>query len=273
MDSSLGEHALVTNRALFDAHVFTPLEEAVLELQRRRANKELGAQVVELLRRDIPKPFMNHPRAVTFRQITTPNYETRRFFSLVDAMEGLDPLFIEYLDDKFVSCNEIKHALGKMFFYQGVGKKGGTKIVSETIINFNEANGKKLREVKTVWGESLVHFHHEFFCTRFRNEPDVFFDASDWFLRQGSSAEGYYAPFLSLFLQHGILFEDFLLNEEETEFTRNVFLPAFSSIHKITGYKPLIVNLAMTDIEGARFWKCYPYEDREYIIQKLPGKT
>lgn len=260
---------LIRDRELFDQTIYTPLPEALKILAKRGLDVGLERKVSALLGGDIPQPLIHKPQAVLFRQVATPNYEIRRFFSLIDSIEGLEPLFWEYHQDKFTSNNEWKHSLGKLFFYQGKGKKGGAKIDTAKIIDFNTWNGKPLHEVTTLWNQPLIDFHHEFFSARFREVGSIFFDATDWFIRQGKQASKYYESFLTLFVRHGILFENFMLDQKEVEFTEKVFLPAFFAVWEKTGQKPLIVSLEPTDIEGDQFWICHPEEHKDFVIQKL----
>lgn len=263
MEADQGEalpeiEALIRDRGLFNEFVYTPLEDALTILRERWEDPAIPTPDF------IPPVLASGFKAVIFRQLVTPNYEIRRFVNLIDSLD-LDPVFWEYHSDKFTSNNEWKHSLGKMFFYKGHGKKGGMKVDSLNVIDFNRFNGKRLSEVETTWGESLVDFHHDLIEQTFRKVPGEFFDASAWFAQRGGSAKDYYASFLSLFIKHGILFENFMLDEKETEFTEQIFLPAFMSVYRETGLKPLIVSLEPTDIEGDLFWMCHPHESRAYV--------
>lgn len=255
---------LVGDRELFNAFVYTPLKPAVSSLKKRWNDQNL---IIDCA---IPEPLKDGFGAVIFRQLVTGNYEIRRFVSIVDSMD-LKPVFWEYYADKFTSNNEWKHSLGKLFFYLGRGKKGGAKIECLKIIDFNRFNGQAICDVKTLWGESLIDFHHRFTRERFRDISSSFFDASCWFAENGKSADKYYQTFLELFVKHGILFENFLLDEKELSFTKEVFLPAFIEVWRKTGHKPLIVSLEPTDIEDDKFWMCHPHADMEYVRMQLEG--
>jgi hypothetical protein len=260
-DQILIDH-LSTNKNEFNQFVYTPLEEAVSLLTKRRANL-LESKL------SIPSPLEKDSRAVLFRQVLTSNYEARRFLNLIESTE-LKPLFFEYYKDKFTSNNEFKHSLGRLLFYKGRGKKDGTQIYSQTIVDFNLSNGKPIEELKTLWGQPLIDFHHQLFHSSFKQlGDDDFFDASQWFSENGGSAMEYYESFISLFTQHAILFEDFMINEKELFFTTKVFLPVFLKILRETGLKPLIVSLEPTEIEDSRFWMCHPFSDFEIVRQKL----
>ncbi len=260
---------LIADREAFNALVYTPLEDAIRILKERSGNEQLAQTIATLIPHGIPEVLNKKKAAVIFRQLATPNYETRRFISLIDAIDELEPVFWEYHDDKFTSNNECKHALGKLSFHHGRGKKGGHKIDRLNIIDFNTFNGKKIKDIKTLWGESFIDFHHNLFAKTYRQaDTDSFFDASEWFLQSGGNAKEYYKLFLCLFVQNGILFENFMLDQKEIEFTKNVFLPAFIEVWEKTGEKPLIVALAPTDIEGDHFWMCHPSDGHEYVKSK-----
>jgi len=259
---------IMADRELFNATIYTPITEAIIELQERRHDQQLNESIIALLHGNIPQPLQAEPRAVIFRQVITPNYEIRRFVNITDFMD-MQPLFWEYHTDMFTPRNEWKHALGKLAFFGGVGKKGGLKIDAFNIIDFNSWSGEKLSAVRTLWGQSLVEFHHEFFNASFRPLSNCAFDASRWFATNGKHAHGYYQNFLSLFIRHGILFENFMLNEKEFTFTRDVVMPAFIAVCNETGYKPLIVPLEPTAIEGERFWMCYPEKTKSFVLERL----
>lgn len=256
--------ALVADRDAFNAFVYTPIEDAMSELERRWVDPRVRGAT------SVPNELKNGFKAVIFRQLVTGNYEIRRFVSIIDPLR-LQPVFWEYYDDKFTSNNEWKHSLGKLHFYGGLGKKGGAKINALKVIDFNSYNGKRINEVRTLWDEPLVDFHHRFLRERFREVDEAFFDASEWFAANGKTASNYYQSFMALFVKHAILFENFMLDEKEFEFTKEIFLPAFIAAWKASGVKPLIVSLEPTDIEDDKFWICHPFDDHEYVLNHLGG--
>lgn len=248
--------------------IYTPIDEAIKELEKRRKDEKLEKKIIELLGDNIPKPFQNKEKFVLARHLVTPNYEVSRFLTMADAFE-FDPLFFEYNDDKLIYKNPWKYSLGKIRFYSGKGKKGGMKIDNVDVIDFNNSHGKKISSINTKWEQSLVDFHHEFFCNRFPKFKNSIFDASDWYSNNGGNPESFYEKFLTLFIRHGILFENFLLDETELEFTKKIILPAIINISSKLGLKPLIVALEPTDIEGDGFWLCHPACTSEFVDKKL----
>lgn len=256
---------LISDKEKFREFVYTPLDKALEELHRRRLER---STIHDL---QIPTPLLDSPKAVLFRHIATPNYEIRRFVSIVDGIDGLDPLILEYTKDKFTNSNEWKYSLGKIPFFKGRDSKGGLKFENISVIDFNESNGKSISSLHTRWGQPLVDLHHELFFRIFPGLKSNIFDLSDWLKENGESARHYYKPFLKIFLRNGILFENFLLEEPELTFNRNIILPNLIEIAEETGLKPLIVSLEPTETEGSRFWLCHPHEDKPFVVAKIRG--
>jgi len=255
---------LIADRALFNAFVYTPIDEAVKELDRRQKNTAITLE-------DLPSAFDTGPRAVLFRQGFTPNYEVRRFISIVDAI-SLDPLFIDHPLDKFVAKNEWKYFLGKMYFFLGRDKNGNTVQECHKVINFEGSEGQLMTNLNTLWGQPLIEFHKELFFKAFPMYKNNIFDASEWLSKDGGAIT-YYKKVLHLFIKNGILFENFLLDKNERVFTKDIFLPAFITVMKETGLKPLIIALEPTEIEGEKFWMYHPVNDKSYVLDKLSNRS
>lgn len=262
---------LISDREKFETFVYTPVDEAIAELKRRRQDEELTAKVSELLNGDVPD-MLSDSRiyAIIFRQITSPNYEIRRFFHIVKALDELTPFFGEYRDDKFTTNNDHKHAWGKLLFH----KEHNSPHEHVTIIDLIASDGKKISEIKTLWGQPLVGFHHELLENiTLPISSEYLHDISPWLKKHGGSAKNYYKQIMYWFIQHAILFENFMHGEtKETTFTKDIFLPAFMEAYEKLGLKPLIVNLLPTTIENEKFWLSHPLETKKYVENKL-GRT
>ncbi len=264
---------LISNRQEFNSLVYTPIENAIELLDVRLKNCDLVTKVDKYLNGNIPDIMRNGSTAVIFRHVITPNYEINRFLSVPDAT-SLKAVFWEYHNDKFTSNNPLKHSLGKMGFRHGVGKKGGQIISFENVIDFNQYNGKKIKEIRTLWDQSLIDFHHQILENSFPGLSESLFDASNWFHENGGVAREYYRKYLALFITHGILFENLMLEGEELDFIKNKFLPAFFEVWDKIGEKPLIVALEPTEIEGDDFWIHHPSHVKDHIdIIKNKHKT
>ncbi len=262
--------ALVADRQAFSKFVYTPLRAALEERKKRRSDREIERKIAEFLHGDIPV-FLSEKtlKAVLFRQVATPNYEVRRFLHLVEGIGGLEPVLWEYYEDKFTSNNSWKYTLGKIPFFMGQKQNAPQRIERIRIIDFDRYDGKKLSRVKTIWGQPLVEFHHKLFEHTYISLPDgYFFDSSGWSAKHGDTAAHYYAPFLSLFVKHALLFENFMLDEKELSFSKEVFLPAFIEVYRRTGRKPLIVCLEPTEIEGEEYWLCHPHASKAFVEEQ-----
>lgn len=248
----------MSDRKRFENFVYTKTEEAIKLLDKRDENE---------IEYDLPQEFYGQKKGVIFRQVATPNFEIMRFLTILP--EALRPVIFEFHADKFTTQNEGKHLLGKLHFYKGFGKKGGMKVDTHKIIDFNTSDGKPLNKVMTTWGQPLIDFHKELFLTWNQDKHEVtFFDASAWF--EEKRAKGYYEQFLKIFIKNGILFENFMLeSKKEKVLIREVFLPAFIKVWITTGYKPLIVSLEPTEIEGEKFWSYYPGSSKVFLDGKI----
>jgi hypothetical protein len=234
--------------------IYTPLSVAKEEIWHRWNDEALRKKVEYFLGGDIPEPFKKEPRAVLFRQVMTPDFECERFLDL--SMEiNLNPLGWEYLEDKFSTRNHDKVGLCKMAFFGGKNKKGENLINYKKIINLTESDNEKFNKIKTLQGENFVDFHHRIFLQY--GLKLEFFDASEWFKKNGNSAEKYYKQFMTFFIRNGILFENFVTDESERKFAENIVYPAINEVEKIFKIKPLIVPLAPINEASDNYWWCY----------------
>lgn len=135
------------------------------------------------------------------------------------------------------------------------------------IIDFGKTENQPIETIKTKWGESLADFHHRLLTIA--GLSIELSDASSWYKSNGKKAAGYYDKFLSLFLCHGILFENFITNEEEDRFSKSVVFPAFKQVVDHFGIKPLIVPLVPHETASTIYWRCYPAELEEEVAKCL----
>ncbi|MBU0721915.1 hypothetical protein KKA93_00445 [Patescibacteria group bacterium] len=245
---------IMSDQNIFSQIIYTPIFEARQLLEKRRKNPEFMAKIEKLLKGNIPALLKNKKCGIMARQLATPNLENRMFISLANG-NGLHPVFLEYFDDKFTSNNKYKHSLGQLHIQNKVGKDGKKCIKNINVINFNKYDGKKLKEVKTLWGESLVDFHKKLFDA-YDLKGFSFFNENDWYEKKDEKSIDFYTNFFLLITCFGILFENFLSSKDdaETEFTKEVVLPALEKVINLTGVKPLIVSLEPLDLEANNFW-------------------
>jgi hypothetical protein len=259
-------------REAFEKYVYTDIFSALDLLKIREKDTSLDSYIEKELGDTIPKEFRDSIRYVFFRQVATPNFEFRRFLHICSFFSQHTSLFFEYGDDKFTSNNEHKYHLGRLPAFQGFDKNRNPIVEKQTVVDFARFDGKPISEVQTLWDEPLIDLHHELFSkSTFAQKTELsFFDASQWLKQHGGTPDKYYKKFLVLFLKHGILFENFMLeDEQERKFAHEIILPALKEIFAETGHKPLIVSLEPTDVEGDLYWMCYEREVGEYIKNKL----
>lgn len=265
---------IMSDRNIFNQIVYTPLSEALRLLDERRKDPDLVAKVETLLNGDIPDVLKDKRCGVQFRQIATPNNDGEYFIKLTTE-NNLRPVFFEYFDDKFTSNNEFKHSLGQLRLQGKLNKKNVHLVEKITIVDFAKYDGKPLKEVKTLWEESLVDFHKKLFLMHnYKLEDCDFFDTSLWIKNNGKKAVDYYVNFLLLFTCSGILFENFLtLKNTEGEFTKNIVLPAIEKVINLTGVKPLIVPMDPIEMETDTHWISYHPRIKSFIPQKNKEKS
>jgi hypothetical protein len=268
MASDFDVERITANREEFNSFVYMPVREAMAELDRRQASGELDEYVAKALPKGMPEILKDKKSMVLFRHIATSNYEMRRFVISADALDHLQPVFMEYLEDRFTNRNEWKYYLGRICLSKGINKKNEMMFECSNIIDFNSSNNKPISAVSTSWGQSLVDFHHELFTNDFPKLRNNVVDISRWLHEVGPSAKEYYKPFLTLFLKDAILFDNFLTDTKEGSFTKEVILPTIRQIVEETGMRPLIVALEPTDIEGDKFWLAHPLKQKELLEAK-----
>lgn len=246
--------------------VYTPIEVAKEEIWRRRNDSELKAKVETVLHNDIPSIFKESPRLVLARQVVSPNYELLRFLDLAKDF-GIKPAFFEYAADKFITKNDDKYYLAKLYFYNGIGKKGGKIITSKKITDIDKYDGKPFSDMQTFSGDNFIEFHH-MLAAPVIQQAEIY-DISDNYMRNGEVAEKYYFYYLSLFLYHAVLAENYLLNDTYNELTGAVFYPNFKKVHDMFGIKPLIVRMVTSEEENDIHWRYYPREIRDTMEKIL----
>ena len=237
--------------------IYTPIGDVAKILKERSGDVELKKKVDFFLRGNIPENLIDEPKAVLARPIISPDIEHFLFLELAKRI-GLKTSSWEYLSDKFYTINDDKMALAKMKF--AIGSKDKFDLVSKKIISFKNIEGKCFKDIKTLWGENLVDFHHRILK---QSKSDIeLFDGSEWYLSFGQKALDYYKYYLAVFICRGVLFENFICDNSEHEsengFSKNVFLPAVRDLVSMFGVKPLIVKLLPEENSSNDYYWCYP---------------
>jgi len=182
--------------------------------------------------------------AVLPRAIATCRYEDF-LYRLFAQSVGLNPTWMEYTGDKFVSVSRLKLSYLKPNLYF-LDEKGNPKIKRLKLADITFWDGKKLRDIQNYDGDSLVSWHH-------RRQDEMLGgnilrqNISDFFGTFKMGARDYYTAYLAFFVAHAVLFEDYHgVGESGNKlgtFTQDIFEPAFEEVSRIFGVKPLIVTM------------------------------
>lgn len=249
------------------SQIYTPIDEACSEIIQRYNDKNLKKKIEDFFGRHMLAEMNHGPRAVLSRSIATPNMELAYFLEMADKIK-LQPLFLEY-HDKFVAKNPHKYHLCRLCFFHR-SKKGAMVTRSAVrIVNFNEEEGKYFGDVKTMWGDTITDFHHQMLFSQYPTLQKDVVDFSQWFNQTRILSGYYYLYFLSLFICHGILFEDYLFDDkEENAFIKDRLLPGFLAVQKLFGLKPLICRL-LPNTENDRYWYSYSNSIKKTLDPEL----
>ncbi|MCK9282631.1 MAG: hypothetical protein M0P71_18595 [Melioribacteraceae bacterium] len=246
-------------------NIYISLDDARAEIARRYADVELRKKVKAALGDKYINFFSSKkPKSVLFRQLISPDNGLEFFIHSANYI-STEPMVTEYLDDKFVSFNEEKKAYGKLRILY----KDQESYVY--ITDFNENERKKIREVSTLDGNSLVDFHHN--LLKMADYKIDVHDISSWIKLVGTVEEYYYYYFLH-FISEGVLFETFFIEDEdndESKFTRNIILPNIKRIEKEFSLKPLIVKMYpdnQSEEDDAYWWR-YPEIVNRMIVELI----
>lgn len=122
---------------------------------------------------------------------------------------GLQPLCTEYVTDLFVARNRDKYRLCRPFFEVPPNHYRGLPIIRD--FGFD---GRKLCEFLLVNGMALSAFHHSLLCSAFPGFERHLRDYSQWFSAARRDRDAY-LHYLALFINDGILFENYLSDDSE----------------------------------------------------------
>lgn len=240
--------------------LYTKFFDAISEVRARWEDTELKRKVEEFLGGDIPDVLRSGPKVVLVRYVASPNIEFR-YFCDIAKLSGLGSVYFEYTEDKFVAKNPSKYYLCRLYSSNGSGRV-------LKIVDFNKNEGKRFREITTIGGKNLVDFHHgllDIVMAKSNFQKPIVHDFSQWFLNHRNKDGLYYLHYLALFVCHGVLFENFLHDNKESDFTINTVVPAFKKIEEIFGVKPLIFPLQPLKSEEEKNW----YEYKESLLERV----
>ena len=267
MWTTLSEPAVDTSeiRALY-----TSLPEAATELEQRRKDCDL-CTLVENYHRSLNPPFMSVASVgVLNRSIITPNRELDRYFSLL-AQSRLLPLLVEFHEDFFVTHNRDKYRLGQQVFTKSPEVRR-----EMSAVNWKSLKGKappRMSDLRTRNGLKLTDYHHALLEFAYPGCEKHLVDFSAWFL-EARRGEFYYLRYLALFICHGILFDNYIVEDKsEMRFALDKVLPSFKKATELFGVRPLIVPLLPSETEHSDYWRSLPNTLYPHARELLRGKS
>jgi len=245
--------------------LYTAIEDVSSIIKTRWADANLRKAVSDSLTGDIPEVFAKEPSGMMWRPIATPDGEFCRFYERA-KLAGVRPVSCEYTEDAFCSRNFSKCGLAKLTMASGVDKNGHNIIVKRKVVDMRASEGQKLSEVRTLWGERLVDFHHVLHEAMHPEMKDHVADISQWVRKFGPTPRQYYVALFSLAVSNMVMFEDYDVIESESTFIKDVILPAFNEVKDKFGVKPLIVRISsQAEYMQDPYWWCYPEAVEEFM--------
>lgn len=255
--------------------VYSTISEAKIEIEKRQKDEKLKKKVKDFFGIYNFPYLEDKPKAVLSRSIFTPNLEFDYYIDLIKTIK-LEPLLLEY-DGKFVAKNSEKYHLCKLYFQHTKPAKS-INYSTMRIVDFNIYEGERMKDVKTIWDTSLTDFHRYILKQQHPeiNQKETVIDFYDWFNQTRFLTDNYYFYFLSLFICNGVLFENFLINDnEEAKFIKDHLLNSFSAVNDYFGVKPLVCPLLPLENEKSKNWLSYKSTIKnnieQYIIDNKHG--
>lgn len=266
---------LTITRHQFDS-MFHSAEEAIARAQDRRRDANLARQVSEFLQGDLPDYLGgNRPMLYLARHVATPNAETMHF---LDSMRCTGARIVIGQDDqdKFVSVNAMKRALGRMPILSGPLSRSGPRphvLRRHTVVDFASSDGHPIHGVRTLWGEPLMEFHNRLFAKFVPGTWELVQDAP-WIDRNSrGDLRAHYERLLALFVCHGVLCEDYWLDDSsdtsERWFVSEVLYPAHRATVARFGVPPLLVHLNLSFVDSLDLCFGYSQEVGDHISECL----
>jgi len=227
---------------------YVPLSNARTTLEDRRSLRTEIERWWAAKKWWIPDRFSEgHALASFGRAIATRRYEDALFVHYAHEAK-LIPVWLEHTEGSFSSHSSFKRSLLQPCFYERHGRQGGIVTKKHELVPIATERTKIISRIKTKAGDTLVQYHHRLHAS-FGLNPSAIVDCSS-FYRQFGRAADYYLPYLSLFVAHGVLFEDYHGGESGdslSDFTNQIFTPAFKELKSLFGVPPILVRMPWHD--------------------------
>lgn len=193
----------------------------------------------------IPTDFFHAGLIAGFgRALATRRYEDI-FFAQYASRLGFSPTWMEYTESTLSTHSPFKRSLLQPIFYIKHGKGNGMVVEKQRLASLQDNRTKRLSAIVLDSGDYLIEYHHRLHGLLGLEKRSII-DLSEFYGQFGGAAQ-YYTAYLSLFIAHAVLFEDYHEGEEIgtdlNDFTKNIFLPAFLELKNMFGVSPLLVHM------------------------------
>jgi hypothetical protein len=226
-------------------HYYIPLSEAAAALRARQPLREEVMRFWESEGATFPTELMQlRPSAVWARQLVSWRFEDVLFADMA-RQARLPTFWYPYEGDRFVSLSSLKRSYVHPVIAEGIDRNGNIINRRQRLVKRPERCDRQLlSDIVTDCGQRLVDWH--------RRRWDQFYgigtvvDATTHKLSWGNTLQRDYLGLMSLFIAHGVLFEDYHGGESGDaldRFTLDVFEPAFAAVTRWFGVSPLIVRM------------------------------
>jgi len=175
----------------------------------------------------------------------TRRYEDALFLEYA-RLGGFNPAWMVYTKGLLSTESPFKRRLLHPTFFEKRGKRYGGIVVRKHRLGCIESNrAKPVCDVRLKCGTPVVDFHRRLH-QRFGYSDDTVIDLSSYYEQFAYNAKKYYWGYLSFFLAHSVLLDDYHGGEERLRigmrFTNEVFLPVYHEVVRKFGITPIIVR-------------------------------
>lgn len=192
-----------------------------------------------------PQSLSGEPAGVLARHLASFRYEDAVFVLLAERA-GLKPVWLTYKEDILATSSPYKVSLLRPRMVLRLGRTGTPVVEVAKLACPHKNDGKRLSGVICNHGSNQPLPEHHESLLRAHYPRASAEDLSSANALWGGKADAYYTAYLSLFVAHGVLFEDYHGGESGAElggFTERVFEPSFSAVEEKFGVRPVIVKL------------------------------
>lgn len=224
--------------------LYVSLSNAARLLEERRALRRRIERWWSDMGWHIPQLCYSFDGVLVFgKAVATRRYEDVLFCHYAEEL-GLRPVWMEHTQGRLSTHSPFKRSLLHPTFFVRQGRNGGLVTAKKKLACLQEKRMQSIDAIQLDNGVSLVEYHHRMHALLGLG-PESVIDVSGFYGQFGAASQ-YYLPYLSLFLAHAVLVDDFHGGEDASmvgDFTNQVFLPAYRELEQRFQVGPLIARM------------------------------